>query len=125
MPEQKSPHTQSQENENPARPDLEPGQLEQESGTGSGSEIYDNMDGAETGGTRSSKKVPISEVHHDVEPPTAAYEGSTHTRTPEGGGQGITSHSTQEESERQRKVVKNRPDARAGLNHAEPDERSA
>jgi len=48
----------------------------------------------------------------------AAYEGSISTRTPKSQGQGITPRSSKEENARQEKVVRDRPDAQAGVNHA-------
>jgi len=115
---QKTPHTQSQQNANPIQADLEPGQQEQEVGRGDDAALYENMEGAETGGTRSAKKSPDLPAQHKTEPATAAYEGSIHTRTPRKPTQGITAHSSEEESERQKKVVNERPDAQAGVNHS-------
>lgn len=54
--------------------------------------------------------------HLKSEPQEAAHGGRTTTRTPKDETQGITSHAAKEESARQEKVVKDRPDAQAGLN---------
>ena len=45
----------------------------------------------------------------------AAMTGHVNTRAPHGEGQGITNHSVNVESERQEKVVSERPDAQAGV----------
>jgi hypothetical protein len=115
---QKSPHPQSEENTNPARADLEPDELEQNAGTGPDAELYQNMDGAETAGTRTPKREPPRGQGTAVEPASAAYEGTLASRTPHGETQGITNRSLDEESERQQRVVEDRPDAQAGVNHA-------
>jgi len=77
--------------------------------------VYENMDGAQTGGTRAFNANQDSGPHRNTEPRTAALNGGPDTRTPEGEGQGITNHSISEESARQRKVVSERPDATAGV----------
>ena len=118
MTKQKTPHTQSQQNANPAQTDLEPGQQQIEAGRGSDAELYENMEGSETGGTRTPKRSLDLPAQHNTEPAAAAYEGSLSTRTPRKPVQGITSHSSAEESERQKKVVNERPDAQAGVNHS-------
>ena len=115
---QKTPHTQSQQNANPGQTDLEPGQQQQDSGRGPDADMYENMEGSETGGTRSSKKSPDLPAQHKTEPESVAYEGSVDTRTPKKPAQGITAHSSEEESARQEKVVNDRPDAQAGVNHS-------
>lgn len=73
--------------------------------------------GPQTGMNRGPHIVPNAKGMHNTIPPQVAYEGSVSTRTPEGEEQGITTHSQSEESARQRKVVKDRPDATASLNH--------
>lgn len=120
MTKQKTPHTQSQQNANPAQRDLEPDQQQQDAGRQADpdADIYRNMEGSESGGTRSAKKTPDLPAQRTTEPPTEAYEGSVSTRTPRKPAQGITSHSAEEESARQEKVVNERPDAQAGLNHS-------
>jgi hypothetical protein len=118
MTRQKTPHTQSQQNITPEQTDLESGQQRYETGTGDDEQIYENMEGAETGGTRSPRKVDTGSVHHHTEPETVAHEGSVSTRTPKRPSQGITSRSAEEESTRQQKVVNERPDAQAGVNRS-------
>lgn len=71
------------------------------------------------GGTRSLKHVRSSGHPHNTAPANAAFEGGLHSRVSEDRGrQGISSRSSAEESEGQRKVVSTRPDARAGLDHS-------
>lgn len=115
---QKSPHTQTQQNVNPAQTDLEPGEAEWSSGSDQEAEIYEKMEGAETGGNRTPRKVPPRSVEHTTEPEAEAHEGAVHTRTPKRSAQGITSQSADQESERQQKVVNESPDAQAGVNHS-------
>ena len=118
MTKQKTPHTQSQQNVRPEQTDLEPDQEAYESGTGSDQDTYRRMEGAETGQERSPRKLQGRSKTRKTEPATAAFEGSVSTRTPKRPVQGITSHSAQEESERQQKVVNDRPDAQAGVNRS-------
>lgn len=73
---------------------------------------------AQAGTNRGIHIVPNTRGTHNTVPAQAAYEGSVTTRTPEGEKQGISSHAQSEESSRQRKVVKDRPDATASLDHS-------
>lgn len=117
MAKQRSPHTQTQQNTRPEQSDLEPGQAEYNAGTGQDEQIYEENDGAETGSNRSPRFVQTRSEQHNTEPETEGHEGSISSRTVDGDSQGVTPHSTEEENERQRKVVKDRPDAQAGVNH--------
>jgi hypothetical protein len=112
-----TPHTQTQQNREPEQTDLEPDQLKQEVGRGKDSDLYREREGAQTGTNRGPEFIPNLRGNPNSEPAAAALEGSTTTRTPGGKEQGITSHSAEEESRRQEKVVKDRPDADAGVNH--------
>jgi hypothetical protein len=114
MTKRKSPHTQSQQNTPVEQADLEA----DESGLSPDDPAYNNMDGAESGGTRSPRRIPVRGTRHRTEPQTEAREGSVYTRTPKSQVEGITSHSSDEESARQEKVVSDRPDAEAGVNHS-------
>ena len=116
MTKQKTPHTQSQQNVMPEQTELEPGQEAYESG--SDQETYRRMGGSETGQDRSPRKQQGRSKTRKTEPATAAFEGSVSTRTPKRPVQGITSRSAQEESERQQKVVNDRPDSQAGVNRS-------
>ncbi len=114
MTRQKTPHTQSQQNTKAEQTDFEADQ----SLSGPDDQTYDQMEGAETGTNRSFSKVEMSAKRHQTEPEASAHEGSVSTRTPKRPNQGITSHSSAEESARQEKVVNDRPDARAGVNRS-------
>jgi len=118
MTMQKSPHTQTQQNTIPEQTDLEPNEQPYESDSPSDEELYTRMEGAETGQNRSPREIQTRSERHRTEPEVEAHEGSVSTRTPKRLTQGITSHSAAEESERQEKVVKERPDAEAGVKHS-------
>jgi hypothetical protein len=119
MAKQKSPHTQSEQNQSQTQMNLEPGELEQMLGTGEDARTYENSDGAQTGGTRSPRHAPKAGVKHNVEPATAAFEGATTSRTvKDPNKQGATNRSSAMENEGQEKVVRDRPDAQAGVNHS-------
>ena len=113
---QKTPHKQTQQDTAPEQSDLD------NDGRGFEEEskepTYDEMGGAETGENRTPRKVQTRAPRHRTEPEQVAHEGSVQTRTPKKPAQGITSHSAEEESERQEKVVNERPDAQAGVNHS-------
>jgi len=111
-------HTQTQQNVTPEQTDLNPGQNEARSGTEDDEPIYERMEGAETGDNRTPRKTQTRSTRHNTEEQDVAYEGSVETRTPRKPAQGITSHSSEDESARQQKVVNDRPDAQAGVNHA-------
>ena len=114
MTKQKTPHTQTQQNVAPEQTDLEPN----EETFVSGEPVNREIAGAETGQDRAFRKIQVRSNRKKVEPTTAAYEGPVTTRTPKRPVQGITSRSADEESERQQKVVNERPDAQAGVNHS-------
>ena len=116
MAKQKSPHTQSEEDLGPGQSDLEPGEDLQDSGTDDEAGMYENMAGAETGGTRSPRRVPGGSSKRSTGAESVAHEGAVTTRSPKGRKQGITSHLSAEESSRQSEVVKKRADAQAGVN---------
>jgi hypothetical protein len=115
MPAHTTPHTQTQQNADPAQADLEPNQQAADSGQEEDALLYENMDDAQTGGTRAFNANETRSHRPHTEPRTAALNGGIDTRTPEGEHQGITNHSASEESARQRKVVSERPDALAGV----------
>jgi hypothetical protein len=119
MGHQRSPHTQSEQNATETQMDLEPGTLEQELGTGEDAKMYENNEGAQTGGTRSPRHAPRAAVKHKTEPAVKAFEGNTTNRAvKDPNKQGITNRSSAIENEGQEKVVRDREDAQAGLNHS-------
>jgi hypothetical protein len=113
MAKQKSPHTQTEQNAVPEKTDLENVGGSTEADTN----IYENMEGAETGTDRSPRKVPRRAPANNTEQESVAHEGSVTARTPKRPAQGITDR-PDEESRRQQKVVNDRPDAQAGLNRS-------
>jgi hypothetical protein len=115
MAVQKTPHTQTRQNMDPAAADLDDNQLVQDAGQDEDAELYENMEGAQTGGTRAFNANDVRSHAHQTIGRSAAMTGSVATRTPESDQQGITNRSASEESARQRKVVSQRPDAQAGV----------
>ena len=116
MTKQKAPHTQTQQDTHFAQTDVSPDELEQN--TGNASE-YENRDGAETGGKRSPRTTPSSAHSHNTEDQPVAYEGSLASRTfDDDTKQGVTTNASSKEAEGQRKVVSEREDAQAGVNHS-------
>ena len=115
---QKTPHTQTQQNTQPEQSDLEANQQGHESGSPSDEALYEKMEGAETGTNRAPREQQVRNARHKTEPENEAHEGRVSTRTPKKPAQGITSHSSEEESERQQKVVSQRPDAQSGVNRS-------
>jgi hypothetical protein len=115
MTQQRTPHIQTQQDVEPEQSDLQP---EQES-SGLDQNSSENNEGAQIGENRSLRKTQARSAQHRTEPQGSAYEGSLSTRTPKNAGQGITSRSAEEESARQEKVVNDRPDAQAGVNHSQ------
>ena len=113
MTNQKSPHTQTQQNQKPERTDFEADRDEPIDNS-----IDARTQNAATGSDRAPRKVQRNAPLPNIEPETSAHEGSVSTRTPKLPAQGVTAHSAEEESERQEKVVKDRPDARAGVNRS-------
>ena len=112
---QKTPHTKTRQNMDPADADLDQNQIVEDVGQGEDAKLYENMDGAQTGGTRAFNANDQRSHAHRVVPEDAALTGTVSTRTPESDQQGITNRSASEESARQRKVVSERPDAQEGV----------
>jgi hypothetical protein len=116
MAKQKSPHTQTQQDTHFAQTDVSPDELEQNLGRG---EEYENRDGAQTGGKRSPKTMPAAAHPHNTEDQAVAYEGSLASRTfDDDNKQGVTTNPSSKEAEGQRKVVGQREDSQAGVNHS-------
>jgi hypothetical protein len=118
MPVQTTPHTQTQQDAVPSQADLDTNQQPGDSGQEEDASLYENMDGAQAGGTRAFNANAMGGHHLNVEPFTAAVDGGTSTRTPESEQQGITNHPASEENVSQRKVVSERPDAQAGVDQS-------
>ncbi len=118
MAMQKSPHPNTQQDTKPEQSDLELNEQEYEVDSPADQAIYRAAEGAETGMNRSPREIDTRSERRRVEPETEAHEGSVSTRTPKQSSQGITTHSAEEESRRQEKVVKDRADAQAGVNRS-------
>lgn len=115
MTKQKSPHTNTQQDTEPEQTDLGAGEEVYEADADE--ELYSRMEGAETGMNRSPREVQTRTLRHRTEPEVEAHEGPLSTRVPKRPAQGITSRED-DEAKRQKKVVKRRPDAQAGVNHS-------
>jgi hypothetical protein len=115
MTRQKSPHTQTQQNTIPEQTDLEANEEPYEADSPSDEELYTRMEGAETGTNRSPREIQTRSERHRTEPEVEARQGLLSARTLKSQAQGITSRAAAEESERQKKVVEERPDAEAGV----------
>lgn len=121
MSSMKSPHFESQQNSSPAESDqIESTAENTQSAIGAevGRDPSDQTFDAQTGSNRGPQFFPPTTRDRNSEPQNAAYQGSVETRTPHSDQQGITAHSATEESGRQEKVIPERPDAQAGVNHA-------
>jgi hypothetical protein len=117
MAKETSPHTQTQQDTHFAQTDVNRDELEQD--TGNASE-YENSDGAQTGGKRSPKTMTGSSHEHNTEDQPAAYEGTLASRSfDDDTKQGVTTNASSKEAVGQRKVVGERPDAQAGVNHSD------
>ena len=115
---QKSPHPNTQQDTKPEQSDLEANEQEFEADSEADQAIYQEAEGAETGMNRSRREIDARSERRQVEPETEAHEVRLSARTSTGHSQGITAHSAEEESQRQEKVVKDRPDAQAGVNRS-------
>lgn len=117
---QKTPHTQTQQDTQFDQTDLNPDDMPQTVARGADAAIYDNRDGAQTGSERSPKHKPMGMNPHNTEQPAEAYVGSVKSRTSQDASrQGISNASAKSESAGQEKVVSQREDAQAGLNHSD------
>lgn len=112
---QTTPHTETQQNPDATQSDLDTNHMAQDTDQAGEESLYENADGAQTGGTRAFHANAIRSKLPNTQPRTAALDGGIDTRTPESEDQGITNHSASEESARQRKVVSQRPDSLAGV----------
>lgn len=112
---QTTPHTQTQQDTPATQADLEPNQAAQESGQDQDADLYQNMDGAQTGGTRAFNATASDDDLTNTVGQDFAGSGNVTTRTPHSEMQGVTNHSANEESARNEKVVGDRPDAQQGV----------
>ena len=113
---QKSPHTQTQQDTMPEPSDLKAGERAYETDFASDQSVDKNAEGAETGTNRSPRETDMRNARLKMEPEVEAHEEQVATRKPKRPSQGTTSHSAEEKSATQKKVVNERPDAQAGVN---------
>jgi hypothetical protein len=111
MAHQTTPHTQSQQNVPPDQSDFDPDQSAQSS------ELPSAELNPQIGSNRAPERLAGRAHRPNTEPAAAAMEGSVTTRTRASNTQGITNRSANEEAPGQRKVVQQREDAQAGVNH--------
>lgn len=117
MAEQKSPHTQTQQDTHFAQTDVNRDEVEQNTGN---APEYEETYGAQTGGKRSPKTMPQSANPHNAEEQQVAFEGTLASRSfDDDTKQGVTTAPSSKEAEGQRKVVGQREDAQAGVNHSD------
>jgi hypothetical protein len=99
---QTTPHTNSQQNVDSAAMDMEPGINRQDLGRGEDAALYENNDGAQTGGNRAFHRNDTRDASPKSEGDAGEESGAT--RLPQDGQVGITNHAG-EERERQEKVI--------------------
>ena len=115
MAMQTTPHTQTQQDTPAAQADLKPNQTAQGRGQDNDAALYENMDGAQTGGTRAFNANASDDDLTNTVGGDFAGTGQVKRRTPHSDMQGVTNHSATEESARHEKVVNDRPDAQQGV----------
>jgi hypothetical protein len=93
-------------------------ELPSEAETGASGELYEGRQSGASRSEHAAYAAARSEGHRNVEPEQEAREGTLRTRAPEGEEQGISNASSSEDAASQRRVVSERPDARAGVNRA-------
>ncbi len=105
MAMQTTPHTETEQDVNSAEMDLEPSMNPQDMGRGEDAKIYENADGAQTGGNRSFHSTDGRDNQpKSIDEGTGLTE-SRHAQVPTGDGQGITNSVGSKERETQEKVL--------------------
>lgn len=103
MAVQTTPHTNTQQNVDSAAMDLEPGMSRQDLGQGSDAELYENNDGAQTGGTRAFHANADRDHSAKAEGDTGVDSGNG--KLPTGSGEGISNAGAGAERAEQEKVA--------------------
>jgi hypothetical protein len=103
---QTTPHTNTQQNVDSAAMDLEPGIDRTDLGRGPDAALYQNNDGAQTGGNRAFHANDNRDTSPKAEGDTGEVSGFTRERLPQNDQQGITNHPGEERS-RQEKLMGN------------------
>ncbi len=105
MAVQTTPHTETEQDVNSAEMDLEPNMAPQDMGRGADAKIYENADGAQTGGNRSFYSTDGRDNQpKSIDEGTGLTE-SRHAQIPTGDSQGITNSRGSKERETQEKVL--------------------
>lgn len=110
---QSTPHTESQQNRGEAETELEPNQIAERLERDGNDGLYANMDGAQTGMSRSAHITDVTGPKHNVLDEASAATGATAAGVGDGETQGITNRSQHAEHDGQVKVMKGREDAAA------------
>lgn len=105
MAMQTTPHTETEQDVNSAETDLEPNMAPQDMGRGADAKIYENADGAQTGGNRSFYSTDGRDNQPKSLDPGTENTPSRHSQVPTEGGAGITSSAPDKERETQEKVL--------------------
>ena len=104
MAVQTTPHTETEQDVNPAQPDREPNKNPQET-LPADPKLYEHTDGAQTAGNRSFH----ANAGHDNQPKSidegTGLTESRHAQVPTDDGHGITNSSGSKERETQEKVL--------------------
>ncbi len=100
-----TPHTNTEANVNSADMDLEPNMNPEDTGRGADAALYENVDGAQTGGNRSfhANDTPDNQPN-SLDEGTGMTESNT-PALPTGDGQGITNSPAAKERATQEKVL--------------------
>jgi hypothetical protein len=104
MAVQTTPHTNTQQNVNSAAMDLEPNQNPQDVGRGEDAKLYENADGAQTGGTRAFHATDQRDNQPKSIDEGTRLQAENTARVQRSDMPGVTTHSAGEENERQKKV---------------------
>lgn len=106
MAVQTTPHTQSQQNTNSAAADLEPNMNPQDMGRGEDAKIYENNDGAQTGGTRAFNANAVRDNQpKSIDEGTGMTPSLRNNQIADGDLQGVTNSPGSREHDRQEKVM--------------------
>ena len=105
MAVQTTPHTETEQDVNSAQTDLEPNLAPQDMGRGADAKIYENADGAQTGGNRSFHSTDGRDNQPKSLDEGTGMTESRHSQVPTDGGQGITSSAPAKERDTQEKVL--------------------
>ena len=105
MAVQTTPHNSTEQDVNSAEMDLEPNMNPQDVGRGDDAKLYENADGAQTGGNRSFHTTDGRDNQpKSIDEGTGLTE-SRHAQVPTGENQGITNSAGSKERETQEKVL--------------------